>query len=103
MDPADVLVKGYSIELTRRSLRCLMQGECLHDDVINFALNKMHEFWTGRSPHLKVHLWATHFYVKLSEGGRYCYENVRRWMRRRGAGQITEYDKIVVPVHISNH
>ena len=40
-DGADVLVSCFNVDLTRRDMRCLLDGEWLNDEVINLTIKQM--------------------------------------------------------------
>ena len=57
------------IKINRSDIRCLIDGEWLNDEVMNFKFEQLNNSLANdrvsRGKNLKIWVWNTHFYVKL--------------------------------------
>ena len=101
--PQEVLVLKFNIDITRAKIQCLNGLEWLNDEVINFYLNMVKER-SEKNPdkYPKIHVFNTFFYAKLTgeHNNTYNYSAVRRWTKKI---DLLEYDKIIIPIHLSVH
>lgn len=97
----EVLVDKYKIDITWQKIQCLKHTDWLNDEVINFYLNMVKDR-NDKNPekYPKIYIFNTFFYAKLTERHSYNYGNVRRWTRKI---DLLEYDKIIIPIHLSVH
>eukprot|EP01027_Heterolobosea_sp_BB2_P023931 GEZU01036000.1.p1 GENE.GEZU01036000.1~~GEZU01036000.1.p1 ORF type:complete len:661 (-),score=139.66 GEZU01036000.1:41-2023(-) len=104
LDPDEVLVSGFKVDMYRRLLLCLEDREWLNDEVINFYMNLLDERQQRYSSNElvrlpKCHFFNTFFYAQLTQRG-YSYDKVKRWTRKI---DLFSFDKIIIPVHLGVH
>jgi hypothetical protein len=103
--PQGIAGKVSKDSVTWRSIQCLVDGEWLNDEVINFETRRIS---------LKVRasgIWVTssHFYSKLAESvpfgtpkgtlPGYSFENVKRWTEKEGIN-IRHLKAVIIPLHV---
>lgn len=75
-----VLVKNFKIDMTKKDIRTLREGQWLNDEVINYygelIMQRAKENNTG---YPNIHCFSTFFYPTLTKQG---YQSVRRWTKR---------------------
>jgi len=105
----------FGINMKVSLLKCLLPGEWLNDEVVNFWLGLVQERCNKRvsvsvyplKQRAKVFIMNCFFWTRLYNNGRYTYKNVRRWTKKTklnkiGLETIFDLDKLLIPVHISN-
>jgi len=98
-DPNGVLISRYGI--LRRQFWCLLPGQWLNDQIINFYFKLVQE----HSWHVKddPKCWCPNSFFWLFLGGKneeqYCYERVRRWTKRAKV-DIFELDYVMFPMNV---
>lgn len=95
--PDEVLVSAFRIEIKRRDLYTLADGQWLNDEVVNFYLNLIAARSTERDDLPSVYAFSTFFLEKLMVCG---YGGVSRWTR---AVDIFAFDILLVPLHMTCH
>lgn len=85
-----VLIDKFNIEITCSSLRCLLPGLWLTDEVINFYLGMLQERSDRLSDNeskLSCFFFNTYFFEKLTGGDyddiNYDYRSVSRWTKKK--------------------
>lgn len=94
------------LEITRKDLLLMKDGQLLNDELMNFYLGLLQDReLTERSPTPRVAFFNTYFSRKLyADKGEYDYENVRRWTSFNKLGyNVYECDLICVPIHEGIH
>ncbi|XP_028614824.1 sentrin-specific protease 2-like [Grammomys surdaster] len=92
----EIVSNRFKLELTRRDIQTLKNGQWLNDEVINFYMNLLIERNENQG-YPALHVFSTFFYPKLKQSG---YTAVKRWTRG-----IDLFDKelILVPIHQRVH
>ena len=111
----DVLVSCFNVDLTRKDIRCLVDGEWLNDEVINLTIKQMlaqsaaarkvaaeGDEGEGNNAPPAVYMFNTQFYVILVEREGYKYKEVRRFTKRAKV-DIFALDFVLVPLHVRNN
>lgn len=91
--------------VTWRSIQCLVDGEWLNDEVINFEAKRI----SLRVRPTGVWVTSSHFYSKLAESAPsgtpkgtppdYSFENVKRWTEKEGI-DIRRLKAVIIPLHV---
>nr|XP_034357447.1 sentrin-specific protease 2-like [Arvicanthis niloticus] len=92
----EILSRGFKLQITRRDIQTLKNGQWLNDEIINFYMNLLVERNENQG-YPALHVFSTFFYPKLTQSG---YSSVKRWTRT-----INLFDKemILVPIHQRVH
>ncbi|KFK32447.1 hypothetical protein AALP_AA6G243000, partial [Arabis alpina] len=81
--------ENSNLDITGRTLQCLMPTGWLNDEVVNLYLLLLKER-EARDPtkYLKCHFFNSFFYTRLvgESGSNYVYKDVRRWTTNRKLG-----------------
>lgn len=99
-DPGEVLGKRNAVDLTRKDVMTMGEGQRLNDEVLNFSLDVLLSKTKGDADgQNRFHIFNTFFYEKLTEEG--GLESVKRWTRENKLKyDILTCEKIFVPVHV---
>ncbi|ESS33646.1 Ulp1 protease family, C-terminal catalytic domain-containing protein [Toxoplasma gondii VEG] len=102
----EVLLHRAGIPLTVKSLRGLLPGGLLDDEVINLYMVLLQErsdrsvrrsqSGASSSPPLRCQFFPSHFYASLRKGG---FDSVRRWTLRKKV-DIFRQDVLIFPLHV---
>ncbi|KEP62153.1 UNVERIFIED_CONTAM: Ulp1 protease family, C-terminal catalytic domain-containing protein [Hammondia hammondi] len=102
----EVLLHRAGIPLTVKSLRGLLPGGLLDDEVINLYMVLLQErndrsvrrsqSGASASPPLRCQFFPSHFYASLRKGG---FDSVRRWTLRKKV-DIFRQDVLIFPLHV---
>ena len=79
------------VDIVQTDFRRLKDGDWLSDDTLNPFLKK---YVQDAVP--LTHVFQTHFFTRLREGGEYRYRNVARWGRRISQRLREEIDGNIV-------
>lgn len=90
------LSSRFKLQITRRDIQTLENGQWLNDEVINFYMNLLVERNENRG-YPALHVFSTFFYPKLKHSG---YSSVKRWTR---GINLFEKQLILVPIHQEIH
>ena len=71
------MLRLQGVDIVQTDFRRLKDGDWLSDDTLNPFLKK---YVQDAVP--LTHVFQTHFFTRLREGGEYRYRNVARWGRR---------------------
>jgi len=100
----EVVARGKKVELTREKLLCLVPGEWLNDEVINFYFELLQTLRDKKSEKGGPRCWFTSsfFWGKLS--GRDCKnygykDGMARWTRRAKI-DVFALDYVIIPMNI---
>lgn len=105
LPPSDVVASKAALDVTAADLRIVLDEKgWLSDMSINFYMGMLNER-LGRDEPRRVYILDTFFYKKLSADGVSCdYNEVRRWLKKANIVDITELEKVLLPVHVGgNH
>ncbi|XP_008820000.1 sentrin-specific protease 2-like [Nannospalax galili] len=92
----EILSSAFKLQITRRDIQTLEDGQWLNDEVINFYMNLLVERSQSQG-YPELHVFNTFFYPKLKYGG---YSSVKRWTR--GVNLFAK-ELILVPIHRKVH
>jgi Ulp1 family protease len=98
------VVEAFNVTLRGSDMQCLREGEWLTDETVNFYLQTLRQQLAGRLHGATVHIYSTHFFLKLLERGTYNYANVKRWTSRIGGKcDVSSTDMLVFPIGLNGH
>jgi sentrin-specific protease 1 len=91
------------IEIRKKDIECMRDGERLNDEVINFYMGLMQQRELKVNPKKpRCHFFNTFFYKALTSDTReYNYKNVCKWtaVKKLGGYSILDCEEVVVPIH----
>lgn len=93
----EVLIKKFSLPITRKDIQTLNNLNWLNDEVINFYMQLLEERCQRLEKYPSVHTFSTFFYIGLQRRG---HEGMKRWTKKVN---IFEKDIIIVPIHLHVH
>ena len=99
----EVVIKKFSIDMTRAKLHCLKPRTWVNDELINFYMNMLmvrdEKLSTNNPERRTSHYFNSFFMGKLLTDGQYNYAAVKKWSKKF---DVFEKDKVFIPVNISN-
>uniref|UniRef100_A0A0K8T5X9 Ubiquitin-like protease family profile domain-containing protein n=1 Tax=Lygus hesperus TaxID=30085 RepID=A0A0K8T5X9_LYGHE len=96
LDPSQVLVSKFNLEIRRADFLTLLNMNWLNDNIINFYMELISERSGSEKKYPPVYAFSTFFTLALQNG----YETVRRYTKN--VDLFSKY-LILVPIHISGH
>jgi sentrin-specific protease 1 len=99
----DVIQNKFKVNVTKKILCCLKDGEDLNDEVINFYMAMLNDYDRWKSKEnpgcKKSHFFSSFFIAKLLTNNKYEYRNVSRWTKDI---DIFEFDNICFPINFDD-
>ncbi|KAJ1332107.1 sentrin-specific protease [Batrachochytrium salamandrivorans] len=95
---AGILVKEFSVSISKKDMHTLSGSSWLNDEIINFY-GQLCMKRANEAPDLypKIHVFNTFFYEKLRTQG---YSSIRRWTKKV---DLFSKDLVIIPIHIGMH
>jgi sentrin-specific protease 1 len=100
---------GFIDSMQRESMRRLIPGKWLNDEVIHYfytmLANRDAEMSKESPSRKRCHFFKSFFITKLLDEGvtnTYTYSNVKRWSKNVPGKDIFGLDKVFIPVNIGN-
>jgi len=91
----------FNVPVTQAKLSCLDGNHWLNDEIVNLALQVLHEYNAAISVIISGKpscVFNSFFYFNLAERMKgYSYKDVMRWTKKSNI--FLEYDKVYIPIH----
>jgi sentrin-specific protease 1 len=86
-------------QILRKDILTLRNGVWINDEIVNMCGSLIESL--AKDKGLKVCILPSFFWSKLTENKSYSYDNVKKWIKKRGS-DITALEMLIMPINHSN-